>query len=116
MGRDVAVSLFEPSQGEGVVVPPPSGFLQELRAIADRHGALLLADEIQTGVGRTGRFLACQHEGVEPDAAAIAKGLAGGVPIGAMVCKAELASALPPGSHGLTFGGNPLASAASLAV
>jgi acetylornithine/N-succinyldiaminopimelate aminotransferase len=116
MGSDVAGILFEPIQGEGGVVPPPSGFLRELRAIADRHGAMLLADEIQTGVGRTGRFLACQNDGVEPDAAAIAKGLAGGVPIGAMVCKAELASALPPGSHGSTFGGNPLASAASLAV
>jgi acetylornithine/N-succinyldiaminopimelate aminotransferase len=116
MGRDVAGILFEPIQGEGGVVPPPSGFVQALRAIADRHGALLLADEIQTGVGRSGRFLACQSEGVEPDAAAIAKGLAGGVPIGAMVCKATLASALPPGSHGSTFGGNPLASAAALAV
>ncbi len=116
MGRDVAGILFEPIQGEGGVVPPPVGFLQELRAIADRHGALLLADEIQTGVGRTGRFLACQHEAVEPDAVAIAKGLAGGVPIGSMLCKAELASALPPGSHGSTFGGNPLASAAALAV
>jgi acetylornithine/N-succinyldiaminopimelate aminotransferase len=116
MGRDVAGILFEPIQGEGGVVPPPPGFIRALRAIADRHGALLLADEIQTGVGRTGRFLACQLEGVAPDAAAIAKGLAGGVPIGAMVCKSELASALPPGSHGSTFGGNPLASAASLAV
>lgn len=116
MGPDVAAILFEPIQGEGGVVPAPSGFVAELRSIAREHGALLLADEIQTGVGRSGRFLACQLEGVEPDAIALAKGLAGGVPIGAMVCKAELAGALPPGSHGSTFGGNPLASAAALAV
>jgi acetylornithine/N-succinyldiaminopimelate aminotransferase len=113
---ETAGIILEPVQGEGGVVPPPVGFLQELRAIADRHCALLLADEIQTGVGRTGRFLACQHEAVEPDAVAIAKGLAGGVPIGSMLCKAELASALPPGSHGSTFGGNPLAMAVGNAV
>ncbi|MDF3067604.1 MAG: argD [Polyangiaceae bacterium] len=116
MGPDVAGILVEAVQGEGGVLPAPAGFLQALREIADDAGALLLADEIQTGVGRTGKFLGFQQAGVEPDAVALAKGLAGGVPIGAMLCRAHLAEALPPGSHGSTFGGNPLASAAALAV
>lgn len=116
MGVDVAGILVEPVQGEGGVLPAPPGFLRELRELADSHGALLLADEVQTGVGRTGKFLAFQHEGVEPDVVALAKALGGGVPIGAMVCKKFLEEALPPGSHGSTFGGNPLASAAALAV
>lgn len=116
MGDDVAAILFEPVQGEGGVLPAPPGFLRELRTIADERGCLLIADEVQTGVGRTGRFLACQHDGVEPDVLALAKALGGGVPIGAMLCKSKLAEALPPGSHGSTFGGNPLASAAALAV
>jgi acetylornithine/N-succinyldiaminopimelate aminotransferase len=116
MAKDVAAILYEPIQGEGGVVLPPPGFLPGLRALADRHGALLLADEVQTGVGRTGKFLAGEHDGIQPDAVALAKGLGGGVPIGAMLCRAELAEALPPGSHGSTFGGNPLASAAALAV
>jgi acetylornithine/N-succinyldiaminopimelate aminotransferase len=116
MGPDVAGILVEPVQGEGGVLPAPPGFLRELRALADSHGALLLADEVQTGIGRTGKFLAFQHEGIEPDVIALAKALGGGVPIGAMVCKRFLEEALPPGSHGSTFGGNPLASAAALAV
>jgi acetylornithine/N-succinyldiaminopimelate aminotransferase len=116
LGPDVAGILVEPVQGEGGVLPAPPGFLRELRALADSHGALLLADEVQTGVGRTGKFLAFQHDGVEPDVVALAKALGGGVPIGAMLCKQFLQEALPPGSHGSTFGGNPLASAAALAV
>jgi acetylornithine/N-succinyldiaminopimelate aminotransferase len=116
LGPDVAAILLEPVQGEGGVVPAPAGFLRELRALADANGVFLLLDEIQTGVGRLGTFLACQEEGVVPDAVALAKGLGGGVPIGAMLCRATLADALPPGSHGSTFGGNPLASAAALAV
>jgi acetylornithine/N-succinyldiaminopimelate aminotransferase len=116
MGPDVAGIIVEPVQGEGGVLPAPSGFLPELRAIADEHGALLLADEVQTGIGRTGRFLAFEHDGVEADAVALAKALGGGVPIGAMLCKESLSGALPPGSHGSTFGGNPLASAAALSV
>lgn len=116
MGPDVAGILVEAVQGEGGVLPAPSGFLQALRDVVDEAGALLLADEIQTGVGRTGKFLGFQQAGVRPDAVALAKGLAGGVPIGAMLCGAHLAEALPPGSHGSTFGGNPLASAAALAV
>jgi len=116
MRPDVAGILIEPVQGEGGVLPAPPGFLRELRALASSAGALLLADEVQTGVGRTGKFLAFQHEGVQPDVVALAKALGGGVPIGAMVCKKFLEEALPPGSHGSTFGGNPLASAAALAV
>jgi acetylornithine/N-succinyldiaminopimelate aminotransferase len=116
MGPDVAAILVESLQGEGGVLPAPPGFLQELRDIVDEAGALLLADEIQTGIGRTGKFLGFQQYGVQADALSLAKGLAGGVPIGAMLCKKELAEALPPGSHGSTFGGSPLASAAALAV
>jgi acetylornithine/N-succinyldiaminopimelate aminotransferase len=112
----VCAILVEPIQGEGGVLPAPVGFLEQLRELTIEHGILLLADEIQTGVGRTGRFLACEHAGVVPDAVALAKALAGGVPIGAMLCREHLAGALPPGSHGSTFGGNPLASAAALAV
>lgn len=116
LGREVAIVLVEPVQGEGGVVPAPPGFLEALRKAADDSGALLVFDEIQTGVGRTGRFLAAEHAGVQPDAVALAKGLGGGFPIGAMLCKRELESALPPGSHGSTFGGNALASAAALAT
>jgi acetylornithine/N-succinyldiaminopimelate aminotransferase len=116
MGPDVAAIIVESVQGEGGVLPAPAGFLRALREIVDEAGALLLADEIQTGVGRTGTFLGFQQDGVQADALSLAKGLAGGVPIGAMLCKAALADALPPGSHGSTFGGNPLASAAALAV
>jgi acetylornithine/N-succinyldiaminopimelate aminotransferase len=116
MGPDVAGILVEPVQGEGGVLPAPPGFLRELRALADAHGTLLLADEVQTGVGRTGKFLAFEHEGIQADVVALAKALGGGVPIGAMVCKRFLEEALPPGSHGSTFGGNPLASAAALCV
>lgn len=116
MTAQVAAILVEPIQGEGGVTPAPPGFLPALRQIADRHGALLLADEVQSGIGRTGRFLAFEHEGVHADATALAKGLGGGVPIGALLCREALAGALPPGSHGSTFGGNPLASAAALTV
>ncbi len=116
MGTDVAAILVESIQGEGGVLPAPPGFLQALRDIVDEAGALLLADEIQTGIGRTGTFLGFQQYGVKPDALSLAKGLAGGVPIGAMLCTQQLADALPPGSHGSTFGGSPLASAAALAV
>ncbi|HMI94845.1 MAG TPA: aminotransferase class III-fold pyridoxal phosphate-dependent enzyme, partial [Polyangiales bacterium] len=116
MGPDVAAIIVEAVQGEGGVLPAPLGFLAELRAIADEFGALLLADEVQTGIGRTGRFLAFEHDGVRADALALAKALGGGVPIGAMLCQEKLSQALPAGSHGSTFGGNPLASAAALAV
>jgi len=116
MGPDVAAIIAEPIQGEGGVVPAPPGFLQGLRALADEHGALLLFDEVQTGIGRTGTFLACEQHGVLPDAVALAKGLGGGFPIGAMLCREHLSGALPPGSHGTTYGGNPLACTAALTV
>jgi acetylornithine/N-succinyldiaminopimelate aminotransferase len=116
MGSDVAAIVVESVQGEGGVIPAPPGFLAGLRAICDEAGALLLIDEVQTGVGRTGAFLGLEHDGVSADAIALAKGLGGGFPIGAMACREALAGALPPGTHGSTYGGNPLASAASLAV
>jgi acetylornithine/N-succinyldiaminopimelate aminotransferase len=112
----VAAVLVEPVQGEGGVLPAPPGFLEQLRRLTQASGALLLGDEIQTGVGRTGRFLGFEHADVKPDAIALAKGLGGGVPIGAMLCQKHLENALPPGSHGSTFGGNPLASAVARAV
>jgi acetylornithine/N-succinyldiaminopimelate aminotransferase len=116
MGPDVCAIIVETVQGEGGVFPAPPGFLAQLRAIADRHGALILADEIQTGLGRTGRFLGSEGTGLKPDAISMAKGLGGGFPIGAMLTSEKLADALPAGTHGSTFGGNALASAASLAV
>jgi acetylornithine/N-succinyldiaminopimelate aminotransferase len=116
MGPDVAAIFVEPVQGEGGVLPAPKGFLTELRAQADAHGALLLIDEVQTGVGRTGKWLGLSHEGVQADAIVLAKGLGGGFPIGAMLVREALAGALPPGSHGSTFGGNALASAAARTV
>lgn len=116
MGPDVAGVIVETVQGEGGVLPAPSGFLEGLRELTQRHGCLLMIDEIQTGVGRTGRFLGIHHYDVQPDAISMAKALGGGVPIGAMLCREELAGALPPGSHGSTFGGNPLASSVALAV
>ncbi|MGH7297471.1 MAG: aspartate aminotransferase family protein [Polyangiaceae bacterium] len=116
MSSDVCAIIVEPLQGEGGVLPAPAGFLAKLRAIADAHGALLLADEVQTGIGRLGRFLGTEGSGARPDAIALANGLGGGFPIGAMLTTEALAGALPPGTHGSTFGGNPLASAASLAV
>jgi acetylornithine/N-succinyldiaminopimelate aminotransferase len=116
LAKDVAAILVEPVQGEGGVNPAPEGFLRALRSICDASGALLIADEVQTGIGRTGKFLAFEHAGVAADVIALAKGLGGGVPIGAMLCGEALAEALPAGSHGSTFGGNALASAAALAV
>lgn len=116
MGTDVCAIIVEPVQGEGGVLPPPAGFLAGLRRIATAHGALLLCDEVQTGVGRLGRFLGSDGSHARPDAVALAKGLGGGFPIGAMLTTEALAGALPPGTHGSTFGGNPLACAAALAV
>jgi acetylornithine/N-succinyldiaminopimelate aminotransferase len=118
MSRDVAAIIAEPVQGEGGVLPAPKGFLEGLRELCDRHGALLLLDEVQTGIGRTGSWFGHQttSPGLEPDAMSVAKGLGGGCPIGAMLTTEALSGALPPGTHGTTFGGNPFASAAARTV
>jgi len=116
MGPHVAGIFVEPVQGEGGVLPAPEGFLAGLRALADEHGALLVFDEVQTGIGRTGKLLGSEHDGVRADVVTLAKGLGGGFPIGAMLVREELASSLPPGTHGSTFGGNALASAAARTV
>lgn len=117
MGPDVAAIITEPIQAEGGIHVAPAGFLAGLRRLCTESGAFLIMDEIQTGMGRTGEaFLFSQAEDVRPDVVTMAKALGGGVPIGAMLCDGALAAALPPGSHGTTFGGNPLASAAALAT
>ena len=115
-GDEVAGVFIEPIQGEGGVVPAPAGFLAAIRALCDRHGALMVVDEVQTGMGRTGDNFAHQHDGVVPDIMSLAKGLGGGVPIGAIVAVDRAAELLKPGLHGTTFGGNPLACAAGLVV
>jgi acetylornithine aminotransferase len=114
--RDVAAVLVEPVQGEGGVVVPDPGYLEGLRHLCDEHGWLLMLDEIQTGMGRTGHWFACQHEQVRPDVMTLAKGLGNGVPIGACLARGEAARLMTPGRHGSTFGGNPLACRAALAV
>lgn len=113
---DTAAVLLEPIQGEAGVVVPPPGYLQRARLLADRHGALLWLDEVQTGIGRTGAWFAFQHEGVTPDLVTVAKGLGGGFPIGACLAVGSLATSFRPGQHGSTFGGNPLAAAVALTV
>ncbi len=113
---DVAAVLLEPIQGEGGVNMPDDGYLQGVRNLCDQHNCLLILDEVQTGIGRTGRLFAHEHWRVVPDVVALAKGLAGGVPMGAILAVEEVASAFQPGSHASTFGGNPLSSSAGLAV
>jgi acetylornithine aminotransferase len=108
--------MLEPIQGEGGVNVPAPGYLQEVRQICDRHGLLLILDEVQTGLGRTGKLFAHEHFGVVPDIMTLAKALAGGAPIGTMLAKDEYAAAFSPGTHGSTFGGNPLMTAAALAA
>jgi len=108
--------ILEPVLGEGGVVPLSREFVEEARRVCDARGALLIFDEIQTGVGRTGKLFAYEHFGVEPDIMCLAKGLAGGLPLGAMLAREEVMEALSPGSHASTFGGNPVACAAALAV
>ncbi len=114
--NDTALVLVEPIQGEGGVLPAPPGFLAHLRALCDRSGALLVCDEVQTGVGRTGSFLACQAEGVSPDAVTLAKALAGGLPLGVLLARDAAASAFGRGDHGSTFGGGPAVAAMAHAV
>lgn len=110
-GGDVAAVMLEPVQGEGGVLPAAPGFLQAVRALCDRHGALLVLDEIQSGMGRTGRLFAHWHDGVVPDVVTLAKALGGGFPIGATLVGPKAADAMQFGDHGTTFGGNPLAAA-----
>jgi len=108
VGPHTAAVLVEPVQGEGGVKPAPEGFLKALRALCDEHGLLLLVDEIQSGMGRTGKAFAFQHEGILPDAISSAKSLGNGFPIGAVLAREKVAATLGPGSHGSTYGGNPL--------
>ena len=113
--RDVAAIFVEPIQGEGGYVVPPRGFLTALRELCDRHGILLVVDEVQSGIGRTGKMFACDHEGVEPDVLLTAKGLGSGMPIGAIIAREDVMK-WNQGAHGSTFGGNPVCCAAALAT
>jgi len=112
----VAAIIIEPVQGEGGFYPAPEGFLNSLRELCDKHGILLIIDEIQTGFGRTGTFFACQHQGVEPDLVTLAKGIAGGLPLAAVTGRAAVMDGPEPGGLGGTYAGSPLACAAGLAV
>jgi 4-aminobutyrate aminotransferase len=113
--EEVAAIFVEPIQGEGGYVVAPDNFLRELRAICNRHGILLVADEVQSGVGRTGKWWAIEHSGVEPDIVCMAKGIASGMPLGICMSRAEIMDWVP-GSHASTFGGNPVSIAAALAT
>jgi acetylornithine/N-succinyldiaminopimelate aminotransferase len=114
--NNVVAILVEPVQGEGGVNIPAADYLNQIRAICDQHNLLMMLDEIQTGIGRTGKFLAYQHNGILPDVVTLAKALGNGVPIGACLARGKAASILTAGAHGSTFGGNPLACSAGLAV
>ena len=113
--EEVAAIILEPIQGEGGYVVAPDNFLQEIRRICDRHGILLIADEVQSGAGRTGKWWAIEHSGVQPDIVCIAKGIASGMPLGICMTRAEIMDWVP-GSHASTFGGNPVCIAAALAT
>lgn len=114
--NEVAAVLVEPIQGEGGYLVPPDGFLQGLRALCDRHGILLIFDEVQSGIGRTGKMFAAEHFGVTPDIMSLAKGLGSGLPIGMVVAKKTLMEKWQRGAHGNTYGGNPLCCAAAIAT
>ena len=116
MDRDVVAVLLEPIQGEGGVVVPPPGYLAAARELCDRHGAVLILDEVQTGMGRTGAWFAFEHFDVRPDIMCLAKGLAGGLPIGVCLAAPAAAAAFRPGDHASTFGGGPVQCAAALAT
>ena len=112
---NTAAFLVEPIQGEGGIVVPPEGYLRAAAELCRKHNVLLIADEIQTGLGRTGKLLACEHEGVKPDGLILGKALGGGIlPISAVVSSREVMDVFKPGDHGSTFGGNPLLAAAAL--
>ncbi|MGH8013462.1 MAG: acetylornithine transaminase [Candidatus Binataceae bacterium] len=108
--------MIEPIQGEGGVVVPRADYLARVRELCDRRDLLLILDEVQTGMGRTGKLFAYQHAGIKPDILTLAKALGGGIPIGAMIARSEIAAVLTPGTHGSTFGGNPIACASALAM
>jgi acetylornithine aminotransferase len=114
--QDVAAILVEPVQGEGGINIPDTGYLDGIRAICDNNDWLMMLDEIQTGMGRTGRWFAWQHSNARPDVATLAKALGNGVPVGACLARGKAADMMQPGSHGTTFGGNPLACRAAIAV
>ncbi len=116
VGPSTAAILVEPIQGEGGVRIAPPGFLKALRQLCDERGMLLMVDEVQTGMGRTGKPFAFQHEGIQPDAISLAKSLGNGLPIGAMLCSEAAGKSLPSGTHGSTFGGNLVAAAAANVV
>lgn len=113
ISKDTCAVLLEPVQGEGGVKVPDPDYLRDVRELCDRHGLLLIFDEVQTGIGRTGKLFAYEHFGITPDIMTLAKGLGGGVPIGAMLATDKVATAFQPGSHASTFGGNPLVCAAA---
>ncbi len=114
--NEVCAILIEPIQGEGGIRPVSQEFFAAARELTQSTGALLIADEIQSGLGRTGKWCAYQHFGIQPDVTTLAKPLAGGLPLGAMLCTEEASRAMHPGLHGTTFGGGPLACAVAIAV
>ena len=116
MDEDVAAIMVEPVQGEGGAITAPEGYLAGIKKSADDFGALVIADEVQTGMGRTGYLFAYQKAGIQPDLVVLAKGLGGGFPVGGVIARKEIGEAMGPGSHGSTFGGNPLAMAVANAV
>jgi ornithine--oxo-acid transaminase len=116
-GKNVAGFLVEPIQGEAGVMIPPAGFFKKARELCTKHNVLLMADEVQSGVGRTGKLLAIQHEGIRPDVVVLAKALGGGIlPVAAVLADKKIMNVFEPGTHGSTFGGNPLASAVGIAA
>jgi acetylornithine/N-succinyldiaminopimelate aminotransferase len=114
--KETSAVMIEPIQGEGGVKVPDPDYLRDLRELCDRHGILLILDEVQTGIGRTGKLFAYEHFGITPDIMTLAKGLGGGVPIGAMLATEKVAAGFEPGTHATTFGGNPLVCAAAVAT
>jgi acetylornithine aminotransferase len=116
VSKKTAMVIVEPILGEAGVVTPPLGYLKELRALCNKHGALLVFDCVQTGMGRTGTWFGYEHENIRPDVITLAKGIGGGLPLGAMITLGSTTPQFAPGEHGTTFGGNPIAAAAGLAA
>ena len=116
VSRKTALVILEPIQGENGVIVPPAGYLREVRAICNKYGALFAIDAVQTGMGRTGEWFGFEHEGILPDIITLAKGLGGGLPLGAMITLGEKTPAFKPGEHGSTFGGNPISCASAIAA